>query len=255
MPADAGRDVLLLAEIATRAGIHVVASTGLHHARYYDDRHWSIRLAPHEIADLFVADIEVGIDALDYGGPVVRRTPHRAGVMKIAASEGGPSPRDARVFEAAAIAHRQTGCPILTHCEHGAGALEQVALLEDRGVDPSHVILSHVDKVVDPGYHREILSTGAFVEYDQAFRWKDGQANGTLTLLEAVLTDGYGDQVVLGHDATRQGYWTAYGGSPGMGYLLGPFSETMRERRFDSATIEAFFVANPARAYAFAEVA
>ena len=45
------------------------------------------------LADLFVADIVEGIDELDYSGPVVRRTDHRAGVIKIAGSDGGPSKR------------------------------------------------------------------------------------------------------------------------------------------------------------------
>ena len=112
-----------------------------------------------------------GIDALDYGGPVLRRTEYRAGVIKVAGSAGGPSPRDGVVFEAAAEAHRSTGAPLLTHCENGTGALEQVRLLGDLGVDARHVVLSHVDKVVDRGYHREILATGAFGEYDNSFRW------------------------------------------------------------------------------------
>ena len=181
MPADCGRDVLMLAEISRRSGVHVVASTGLHHERYYDDRHWSIRLSADEIADLFVADITQGIDELDYAGPLVRRTTHRAGVMKIAGSQGGPSERDAHIFEAAAIAQARTGCPILTHCEDGTGALEQVEILVRHGADPGHLVLSHVDKIVDRVYQREIAATGAFVEYDQGFRWKEAP-NGTLQL-------------------------------------------------------------------------
>ena len=61
------------------------------------------------------------------------------------------------MFEAAAETHRRTGAPILTHCEHGTGALEQVRFLGDHGVSPGHIVLSHVDKVVDRGYHRELL--------------------------------------------------------------------------------------------------
>ena len=111
MPADCGRDVLLLAEIARRSGVHVIAPTGLHHERYYHDRHWSVRLSVEEIAELFTADIEEGIDELDYDGPIVKRTPHRAGVMKIAGSTGGPSARDERIFAAAAIAQHRPAAP------------------------------------------------------------------------------------------------------------------------------------------------
>ncbi len=253
MPIGAGRDVNLLAEVSRRSGAHVVAPTGLHHARHYPARHWSESATADEIGELFVADITDGIDAQDYNGPVIRRTPHRAGVIKVGASEGGPSPRDARMFEAAAIAHLRTGCPILTHCENGTGAMEQVALLGRFGVAPRHIVLSHVDKVTDRGYQREILATGAFAEYDQSFRWKDG-ANGTLEALGWAAEDGTLPSVLLGMDAARQGYWTAYGGSPGMAWLLGPFSSRMHERGFGDAELHQLFVAGPARAYTFREV-
>ena len=136
MPCDAGRNAAMLAGIARRTGINIVAPTGLHHDRYYGPAHWSHRVSVEELADLFTADITDGIDAYDYSGPVVRRTPFRAGVIKVAGSEDGLSPRDRRVFEAAAETHRRTGAPILTHCEHGTGALEQVRFLGEHGVSP-----------------------------------------------------------------------------------------------------------------------
>ena len=253
MPCDAGRDASMLAAISRATGVKVIAPTGLHHVRYYDDRHWSMRLGPEELADLFVADIVDGIDVHDYAGPVVRRTPFRAGVIKVAGSEGGPSQRDLPIFEAAAIARRLTGCPILTHCENGTGAFEQLASLARHGTDARYVTLSHVDKVVDRGYHREIAATGATLEYDQAFRWGD-EPNGTLTLLDWAVVDGWANHVVLGNDAARRGYWTVHGGAPGLGFLLGPFRDTLRARAIPEAVIEDLFVANPARAFAFAEV-
>jgi phosphotriesterase-related protein len=163
----------------------------------------------------------------------------------------GPSDRDARFFEAAAAAQRATGCPILTHCEAGTGGVEQVDLLTRHGAQVGHVALSHVDRVVDRGYHRELFATGAFLEYDHAFRWKDAP-NGTLQVLEWAAEDGHLDQVLLGLDAARQGYLTAYGGGPGLAFLLGGFSGLMRERGLDDAAIRRLFVTNPARCYAFA---
>lgn len=253
MPADTGRDVLLLAEVSRRSGVHLVAPTGVHHQRYYPERHWSQLLSIEEVTGLLVADIIEGIDALDYGSPIVKRTSHRAGVIKVAGSADGPSDRDARFFEAAAAAQRATGCPILTHCENGTGALEQAALLERHGAALGHVALSHVDKVVDRAHQRELFATGVFVEYDQAFRWKGGP-NGTLQLLEWAAEDGHLDQVLLGLDAARRGYWAAYGGTPGMAYLLGDFAAAMRDRGLGDAEQHALFVANPARCYAFATV-
>jgi 5-phospho-D-xylono-1,4-lactonase len=253
MPADTGRNVLLLAELSRRARIHIVAPTGLHHERFYGRWHWSSRATVEELAELFVADIAEGIDANDYSGPLVTRTTHRAGVLKIAGSEGGPSERDARVFTAAAEAHRRTGAPILTHCEAGTGALEQIRLLADAGVDLGHVVLSHVDKVADIGYHREIASTGALVEYDQGFRWGDRE-NGTLALLVAMVGEGRADRIVLGMDAARQGYYRSFGGRPGLAFLLTDFSAAMESRGLDASIRQTLFVDNPARAFAFATV-
>ena len=175
-----------------------------------------------------------GIDALDYSGPVVRRTDHRAGVIKVAGSDGGPSPRDRRVFEAAADgASRGPGAPILTHCEGGTGALEQVGAPGRLRRRPAHVVLSHVDKVVDRGYHREMLATGAFVEYDGSFRWGD-EPNGTLQLLGWMAEDGLLDRVVLGMDAARQGYYRVYGGAPGLAWLLDGFTALMEAAGLDA---------------------
>jgi phosphotriesterase-related protein len=254
MPCDAGRDAELLADISRRSGVHVVAPTGAHAEKHYPERHWTLRLPVDEIAGLFAADIDVGIDAFDYGSPIVKRTPYRAGVIKVAGSSAdGLTDRDQRIFEAVGIASRVTGCPVLTHCEAGKGGVEQVAFLTEHGARAEHIALSHVDKVVDRGYQRELWATGAFVEYDGGFRWGD-KPNGTLQLLEWAAEDGRLGQVVLGLDAARQGYWTAYGGKPGWTFLLDAFAHRLRERGLGEREQWEMFVANPARLYAFSEV-
>jgi phosphotriesterase-related protein len=251
MPCDAGRSAEKLAELSRRTGLNVVAPTGLHHDRYYGPAHWSHRLSIDELADLFAADVTDGIDANDYSGPVVRRTGYRAGVIKVAGSDGGPSARDRRVFEAAAQAHRRTGAPILTHCEAGTGALDQVAVLQGFGVDPTHVALSHVDKVVDRGYHRELLGTGAVAEYDQSFRWGD-RPNGTVQLVRWMVEDGLDDRIVVGMDAARRGYYRVHGGEPGLVWLLDGFCRLLDAAGIDDAVRQRLFVTNPARHLAFA---
>jgi predicted metal-dependent phosphotriesterase family hydrolase len=253
MPADCGRNPAKLAELSRRSGVHLIAATGLHHERFYGPSHWSLRASEHELTDLFAADVEEGIDERDYGGPIVHRTAHRAGVIKVAGSEGGPSARDLSIFRAAAHAHHRTGVPVHTHCEGGTGAIEQIRVLTDAGMDAARISLSHVDKVVDRGYHRELRATGAFTVFDQAFRWGD-RPNGTLQLLEWAVEDGDADRVMLGMDAARQGYYAAFGGAPGLPYLLRGFSDEMDARGLGAALRQRLFVDNPARAFAFAEV-
>jgi phosphotriesterase-related protein len=251
MPADCGRNPELLAELSRRSDVHLVAATGLHHEKFRGPAHWSLRASEDELADLFAADIEVGIDRRDYTGPIVERTSIRAGVIKIAGSDGGPSERDRPIFLAAAATQHRTGVPIHVHCEGGTGAVEVVTLLADAGVPASRISVSHVDKVVDRGYHRTILAAGASVVYDQAFRWGE-RPNGTLQLLEWAAADGFLGSVMLGMDAARQSYYAAYGGSPGLPYLLREFSTEMDARGLDAEVRRVLFVANPAAAFIMA---
>ena len=113
-----------------------------------------------------------------------------------------------------------------------------------------HIAFSHVDKVVDRGYHRELLGSGAFGEYDQSFRWKE--ANGTLQLLEWAVEDGLDGQILLGMDAARRGYYHVYDGAPGLAWLLDGFTALMGERGLDATIRHRWFVEGPARAFAFA---
>ncbi len=250
MPCDSGRNVRKLAEVSRRTGVHLVCPTGLHLAKYYPPGHWSETFDEEELAALFHADIVEGVDALDYGAPVVRRTPHRAGVIKIATGETIGA-REERLFAAAARAHARTGCPVLTHTEQGTLALEQVQRLRALGIDLRHVCLSHTDRRPDPAYHREILSTGVRLEYDSAFRWPPGSRNPTRDLLVTLLPE-FPDQIMLGMDAARRGYWRSYGGRPGLTFLLGDFAASLRAAGLDDSCLHRVFVSTPATTYAFA---
>jgi phosphotriesterase-related protein len=251
MPCGGGRNAVKLADIATRTGTYIVCPTGLHLQKYYPPGHWGEHLSAKEIADLFVAEIEEGIDARDYSGPSVRRTECRAGLIKVATSGKEPTPHERKILESAVIAHRRTGAPILTHTEQGEGALEQVQVFRDLGTNLGHVVLSHTDRKPDAGYHKEILSTGVLLEYDSAFRWSAGERNPTLDIVIAMVEAGFVGQIVLGMDTARRKYWRSYGGGPGLRFLLTEFVPRLRAAGLSAEDVEAIFVRNPAGAYAF----
>jgi predicted metal-dependent phosphotriesterase family hydrolase len=254
MPCAAGRDVEALAEISRRTGVHVIASTGLHHVRYYGSRHWSGQLSPEELAQLFVADIVECVDRFDYTGPVVKRTSHRAGVIKVGTAEV-LTPRDRRVLQAAAQARRLTGAPILTHCERGLGALDQIAFLVEAGAPASSIICSHVDKVAALQYHIDIAATGAFLEYDQALRQVADDHQATVELLVSMVANGYGGQILIGTDGARRELWRHLGGRPGLAWLAERLPVLLEQRGLTAEQVHAVFVANPARAFAMRPVA
>jgi 5-phospho-D-xylono-1,4-lactonase len=243
MPADAGRNVAKLAEVSRRAGVHVVAATGLHHARFYGERHWGELLDPERLAGLFAAEITDGIDAHDLNGPVVARTSHRAGVVKVAGSLDGPSDRDRRVFEAAALAAARTGAPVLTHCEAGTGGLAQLRVLDDLGLPLDRVVLSHTDKVPDRGYHRDLLATGAYVVYDQGLRTPETTAR----LVREMVADGHADRLLLGTDGARRSLWATLGGAPGLAALATGLGRRLAAD-LGREVMDRIWVANPAAA-------
>lgn len=251
MPCGGGRNPLKLAEISARTGANIVCPTGLHLKKYYAPGHWSEHLSAEQIAQLFIADITEGIDARDYNGPSISRTPHKAGVIKIATSGEQSTDHERKIIEAAVIAHKHAGAPILTHTEQGLGALEQIRLFEDLGASLEHVVLSHTDRKPDPAYHKEILSTGVMLEYDSAFRWPKQDGNPTLALVLTMFAEGRGRQILLGMDAARRKYWRSYGGGPGLAFLLREFVPQLKDAGLKQSDVDTIFVHNPRRCYAF----
>jgi 5-phospho-D-xylono-1,4-lactonase len=250
MPCDAGRNVRKLASVAQASGVNVVAPTGLHLSKYYDPGHWGNFYTAEQLARLFIDDIETGIDGHDYNGPIVARTTHRAGVIKVATG-AVITAREEKIIAAAAAAHVRTGAPILTHTEEGELGLEHVERLRSLGADLTHVCLSHLDRKPDLHYHREVLASGVCVEYDSAFRWRAGEGNPTLDLVIALMPEFPG-QIMLGMDAARRCYWKSYGGSPGLTYLMTDFSAQLRTAGASEAQLHDLFVSTPARTFSFA---
>lgn len=249
MPAACGRNILKLAEVSKRSKIHIIVPTGIHLEIYYPPNHWRYHLSVDEMTELFIADINEGVDELDYNSPVVKRTPYKAGLIKLATGDEPITVHQRKVFEAVVNAHRETGAPILTHTNGGKQALAQVELFDKLGANLHHVVISHVDKHPDMDFHKELLETGVYVEYDSHFRWKETGENRTYKLLEKFLPD-YSLQIVVGMDMAKNTYWKSYGGQPGLTYLLSDFIDELQQRGLDQH-IDDLFVNNPQRLYSF----
>lgn len=230
MPCASGRRIDRLVAISKGSGVAIVASTGLHHDRYYGENHWSNQVGVDALVELFIADLLEGIDAYDYTGPIVQRTVYRAGVIKVATSGIDLDARDARNLEAAARASLATGAPILTHCEGGRGALRQIDTLQGWGVPVTSILLSHIDKPRDLGYLRAVASSGAILELDQALRDAgDGAAGFTVQAIATLVSEGAGHQIVVGTDGARRSLWRSLGGQPGLAWLADRMPSLLHE--------------------------
>lgn len=248
MPTGAGRDSALLAKVAEKSGVPIVCPTGVHQPRYYVPDHPLLKMSRETLAALFSREIK--FDVNDGAGPL----PIRAGVIKVASDGERLTKRERECFAAAAIAHKETGCPILTHTSAGRDAYEQVACLLAHGADPVHVVLSHCDKNPDVKFHRELLSAGVAVEYDQHFRQLARGERCVATDLIVELIGDFPHQLLVGMDLARQKYRKGYGGTPGLAWLVTDFLPRLRRCGLSPQQVELISVTNALRVFAFKEL-
>lgn len=249
MPSNCGRNVLKLADVSRASKVQIIVPTGIHLEVYYPENHWRYTYSEDELTRLFIADIEEGIDEFDYSGPFVKRTKHKAGLIKLATGDEVFTKHQEKIFNAVVNAHLETGAPILTHTNYGRQALEQALLFKKLGAKVEHIVLSHVDRAKEVDYNRAVLDTGVRVEYDSAFRWKNPEPNYTLNLLKELLPE-YHKQITMGMDMAKNTYWKSYGGSPGLNFLIETIPAFLKKNKMEEY-LDFIFHENPRRLFAF----
>ena len=240
-PIGLGRDPAGLRAVAERAGLHVVAATGLHRDAHYRDDDPLRAVAPERLADRFTRELTDGMD----DGAI------RAGLIKCGASYHHVTDFEGRVLEAAAAAHRRTGAPIGVHTQHGTHGGALVERLTALGAAPASIILAHVDRNPDPGEHAETAASGAWLQLDGPGRTKYWPDSTLLTFIADLAALGLGHRLLVGGDTGRSTMLRAYGGGPGMDYVFARFRPRLA-RELGDELAHAIFVDNPARAFAFA---
>lgn len=250
MPVSIGRECAKLVEISRRTGVNIIAATGFHKPMYYHPLHWIYRYSEDRIADLLCEEIETGMDSGEYLGPVVDRIQAKAGVIKVAGDYNCIKGISQKLFAAAAQAHLRAGAPIAAHTEHGTYGLEQIELLMKYGVNPERVVICHLDRNPDIGYHEEVAQTGVFLEYDNIGRIKYWPDSSTAALIREMADRGFGHKLLLGTDSALNTYWKSCGGGPGMSYLMRRFVPNLLKNGVEQWLIDKLMVINPASAFA-----
>ncbi len=187
---DLGRDVEMMREVSRTTGVNIIAATGNHLAvpRLFAD------LPPEVIADLYVREIEQGIEG----------TGIKAGIIKVASDEGGVTRPQEIVLRAAGQASVRTGTPISTHTwSPDRVGDEQVRILQDEGVDMDKVYIGHSNDDMDMAYLLGLLKKGVWLGLD---RFPGGRRPGTpyweerTQLAKQLIDAGYTDRIMLSHD-------------------------------------------------------
>ncbi len=162
-PFAAGRNARLLKKLAEDTNLNIIGATGFHKSLYYPKNFWVRRAGTDEIANLFVSEIKEGMYEYDPIDPFKVRSNIKGGIIKVATGEEGLTPLYRKLFDAAAKAHRRTGAPIMTHTELSQFGQEQVEHLMKAGVRPEHIIVSHMDRVIDVERNARLAKLGVFL--------------------------------------------------------------------------------------------
>ena len=185
-----GRDIELMRGVAEASGLQVVPCTGIytydHLPMYFMSR------SPDEIADLFIHDIETGIQG----------TEAKAAFLKCAADEPGVNENVEKVHRAVARAHVRTGVPIMAHSRPASDtAPRQIEIFEEEGVDLSRVQIAHCGDTDDVDYIERLIDKGVYVGLDrfgiEMYLPFDRRIPTTLALLER----GYAERMFISADA------------------------------------------------------
>ena len=157
-----GRNVGLLREVSEATGVKIACATGIYKGLVPPE--WSDATA-EELAEHFVRDLTEGIDGTDM----------KAGVVKLATTETGATPRETDV--------------------HRAGAM---AVLEAEGFDSARLTWAHAhDSTVEENL--ELAGRGVTISFDAIGVKDDAEM---LDRIEALTEAGHGEQIVVSTDTS-----------------------------------------------------
>lgn len=232
-----GRDIPYAEKVAKESGINIVQSTG-----FYQDAFLPIevfRSSVNQLAEGMIKDIEEGIKGTDV----------KAGVIgEIATTKGTWTEGEGKVFDAAVIASKETGCPISTHTSIGTLGHEQVHYFQRKKADLSKIVIGHVDLSASSEYVIDMLKTGINVEFDTIGKNNYLADSIRVEMLKDIEEAGFTDQVVMSMDITRKSHLKENGGN-GYAYLLDNFIPQLKDGGVSDEFIDKMMTKNPQRIY------
>lgn len=236
-----GRDPAWLVRLSEATDLHIVMGAGWYREAYYPPEALIDRRSVDDLADEIVRDATDGV-----AGSGVR-----AGIIgEIGTDKPWLSAQEERVHRAAGRAARRTGLAITTHAVQSRVGLDQLAIFEAEGADPTRVVIGHADSYPDLAYHRAIVARGATVEFDfLGMSFTPLERHGEGRIVESIcelLARGHVERILLSQDVCHDSQLTRYGGN-GYTYLGDTFLPRLREAGVSEEELRTITVENPRR--------
>lgn len=237
-----GRNLTILSRLAEVSPIRIIAPTGVYREAFTPA---SLReISEADLADLWIRELTEGIEG----------TSIRAGFIKLAMSDDGPTALEIRNLKAAANASQTTGAVIASHTVGGTVAGKEMDVLEEAGLDLRRFIWVHAQTETNLTVLSEAARRGAYLEFDSVGAPHQSQVE-LLEVTVALIEAGYADQLLLSHDA---GWYNPArpdglpeGGFRGYTALTKEFLPALLERGITEEQVRGITVNNPARTFAF----
>jgi phosphotriesterase-related protein len=236
-PAYLGRDPVLLTRLSGASGLRLVTNTGYYGA---SDGKYLPREAYQEsaeqLAQRWADEYEKGIEGTDV----------RPGIIKTGVNKGPLSAIDAKLVQAAALAHKATGLTIASHTGDGAAALEQLEILAAAGVGPAAFIWVHAQNAPDTEIHVKAAQRGAWIEFEGA---TESAVKARASQVKALVDRGFIDRTLISLDA---GWYRV--GEPDGGdfrsydFFFTDFVPVLRQAGITEAQLRQLTVDNPRKA-------
>jgi phosphotriesterase-related protein len=237
-----GRNIEVLCRLAEITPIHLIAPTGVYRDAYIPASLCEIDW--QELADLWIQELTEGMEG----------TSVRAGFIKLAMSDDGPTALEIRNLKAAGRASQQTGAVIASHTIGGKIASKEMDVLEEAGLDLQRFIWVHAQTEPDPSVLLEAARRGAYLELDSVGAPYQSQEE-LLAMTTRLVEAGFARQLLFSHDAG----WYNPGSPDGMpeggyrGYtaLVEDFIPELMKRGITQEQVRLITRENPVEAFAF----
>lgn len=243
-----GRDPEALRDISRTIGINIIAGCGYYtHDTHPEDMNSK---TVEDITNEMLTDIKEGIS----------RTGIRAGVIGELGTSEEIHPNEKKVLIASAKAQAETGIAIIVHTypweKQGLLALK---ILSESGANLSKVCLCHVDVEIDLKYCRDIIKSGAYIEFDDFGkkyfidkRYR-GFAGGVFArdiervrAIKNLIEEGYLSSILITCDVCLKTLLHKYGGW-GYDHILTNIVPMMRDEGITDEQIDILLRENPRR--------
>ena len=237
-PAYLARDPLLLRRLSIASGVRLLTNTGYYGARQgkYLPRH-AFEEDADQLAQRWLAEWQDGLDG----------TGIRPGFIKIGVDAGPLSEVNQKLVRAAARTHLKSGLTVACHTGDGAAALQELAILQEEGVDPAAWIWVHAQNERDATLQERAAERGGWVEFDGI---GPETIERHIELLRHMKQKGLLGRVLISQDAG----WYSVGEPDGGTFrpyttLFEEFLPALREAGFSGTEISRLMVENPAEAF------